>query len=1404
MWKYVEYDGVKWSAIDFRYLQKRYKLNCDTIKKPPVKELGGESCPNGASPFVANPIHAGNGNKFQSESDYSSNANNGINFTRYYNSLDERVGVIGVNWRHTYERKIKLSTNGSSVEVIRADGKTYTFTSNSGTWKGDPDVTGKLEETLSEWVYTFSTGTKEYYAKSGKLIKIQHRNGTQQLVNYNSINKISLVTDSFNRSLSFTYNTSGLISEVITPDGSYQYDYDTNKNLINITYPDLTTRQYLYQNSTYKNLLTGIIDGNGIQSSTWKYDTSGRAISSEHAGSNDKTTIVYNSNNTTTVTGPSGLERVYHFENQHGATKVSKIEGGPCTSCSGKTSTVTYDSNGFVASKTDFNGNTTSYINNDRGLQISRTEAVGKPEQRTITTEWDTKYRLPTKITKPGKITTFIYSLNGNLESRIETDTTNSNVRKVNYTYNNLGQVLTIDKERTNVNDVVTYTYDSNGNLSQTKNALGHTSKTTKFDSTGRPLVLEDSNGLITALTYDISGRLKARDVGGEITLFTYDNVGNLKIIEHHDGSILTYFYDSAQRLISVQDQLGNTINYVYDAAGNITKEDILDLNGVLKRTRQQTYNSLGQLIETIGAQNQVTEYGYDGNGIRVAITDAANKTTTSAFDALNRLTKVTDPLDGEVRYTYNNQDNLISITDVNNNVTTYKYDGFGNRIEKQSPDTGLTLYSYDEAGNVVSVKDAKGQITSSVYDELNRLIEVSYHDGTKISYTYDQGTNSVGRLTRVINSVSTIEYEYNVHGRVISKSETINGLIFKTIYSYDLTGRISSMKLPSGKVIGYKYFNGKLDTVTLDGQNIINQIKYEPFGKVNKWQWSNGSLYKRNFNLDGQLINYSLPNEQRSLSYDLRGNIKNIADSSTNQLFEYDELNRINSANDSVTSSFEQSYLYDANSNRLKITNNGIDNIYAYATGSNRLLSISGASSRSYNYDANGNILSDNKHQYRYDSRNRMVSVDDNAYYKHNSLGQRVYKFVRHPFDLNKDNVFNMKDIKLYKKYIRKGEIDNLNDCDGNDVINKKDVKCLNELRKALKKLSKENNKDNDKHGKSHHTNNHFKSHSSHNKSHKYAQDDESHGYHYGREKSYPFDSSLLNYQAETIFNYGEQGQLIGEYNINGSMRQEVIFLGSIPIAVIKNNDIYYVFTDHLSTPRVITDTNNNAVWSWHSDPFGISAANDDPDKDGMKFTFNYRFPGQYFDAESSLHYNYFRDFDPSTGRYVQSDPIGLDGGLNTYGYLNGNPLNGIDLYGLEPGDLFSTPDEAAVDAAKYARKEKVQIVEYGGWIFTVDTECDDFSYSYNFVIGNMKGVSEELLLTKKPANPVAFWHTHFISGDRVLDITNEKFSGDPNVKGSGDKWMSTYYGIPVYLNTPFNLNKVWDPSTQTERIVK
>jgi RHS repeat-associated protein len=159
------------------------------------------------------------------------------------------------------------------------------------------------------------------------------------------------------------------------------------------------------------------------------------------------------------------------------------------------------------------------------------------------------------------------------------------------------------------------------------------------------------------------------------------------------------------------------------------------------------------------------------------------------------------------------------------------------------------------------------------------------------------------------------------------------------------------------------------------------------------------------------------------------------------------------------------------------------------------------------------------------------------------------------------------------------------------------------------------------------------------------------------------------------TRFVYDEAGHLIGEYDAAGSLLQETVWLEDLPIATLRPTGtgtptpiaVYYVHPDHLGTPRAITRPSDNLfMWRWdNTDPFGNSLPNENPANQGV-FTYALRFPGQYYDAETGTHYNYFRDYDPSIGRYVQSDPIGIWDDISSYSYVTGNPLSNFDIYGL------------------------------------------------------------------------------------------------------------------------------------------
>ncbi|HGS8025602.1 TPA: RHS repeat domain-containing protein, partial [Pseudomonas aeruginosa] len=170
------------------------------------------------------------------------------------------------------------------------------------------------------------------------------------------------------------------------------------------------------------------------------------------------------------------------------------------------------------------------------------------------------------------------------------------------------------------------------------------------------------------------------------------------------------------------------------------------------------------------------------------------------------------------------------------------------------------------------------------------------------------------------------------------------------------------------------------------------------------------------------------------------------------------------------------------------------------------------------------------------------------------------------------------------------------------------------------------------------------------------------------------------LTPESVTTYLYGPDGQLLGEAEHDGSGRklraQYYLWLDSLPLATIDadydaqgkvgNPTLLYLHGDHLDTPRLATDASGQITWQWQSDAFGRGEA-----LSQGSTQVNLRFSGQYYDAESGLHYNYFRDYDPETGRYVESDPIGLEGGINTYGYVNANPINQTDWRGTVPDQI-------------------------------------------------------------------------------------------------------------------------------------
>ncbi len=1112
-----------------------------------AKMLGQAStCP---SCNVGNPINAASGNKVQTETDFVGASQTGLSLARTYNSQDKGVSAFGAQWRDAWHRGLTITA--TTVTVTRADGRQDIFTKSGTTFTADPDVTSRLTAVLSgttitAYKLTTDADVTETYSAAGRLLSITTRNGQTTTLTYSGNNLVS-VTGPFGHVMRFTYTSGGQVAMVTGPDGRvYTYGYNSSLNLISVTYPDGAVRRYVYEIAVFPHLLSGIVDEKGVRYATWTYDSVARAISSQHAGGVDLTTVSYTSDSSSTVTDARGTARVYGLTSQFNVIKPVSLSGTPLPSLGGKA--FTYDANGFLASRTDFDGNVTTYTHDARGDELSRVEASGTALARTISTSWLSTFHLPTQITEPNRTTAFTYDAHGNLLT--EEIVAGAATRSFAYTYNAFGQVLTATDPRGNVTQ---YAYDAKGDLTSVTDALGHVTNITSYDGKGRPLTIVDPNGVTTSLTYDPRGRLTSRTVATLTTAYAYDKAGNLKRVTQPDGSYLIYTHDQAHRLTGITDALGDHIAYTLDAAGNIVNEQAFDPSGMLRQTRSYAYNAVNRLKKTIGAEGQTTVYAHDKQGNLTTVTDPLNHATSYAYDALNRLTEAIDPKGGTTFFGYNAHDDLKSVTDPRNLLTAYKWDGLDDQLQVASPDTGVTANTFDAAGNVASSTDARGNTTTYSYDALNRVTKAAFADGTSAAWHYDQGANGIGRLTKIKDVTSSTVYSYDANGHVTQKIQTAGAVTLTMTYGYDSGGRLASVTYPSGKQIMYAYdAAGRVSSVTKNAQTLVTGVTYLPFGMATGWTEGNGASYLRTFDLDGRITGLALPAADNiALGYDGASRITGRTETGfPAESFTY---NALDSLHIYASGTATQTYTYDANGNRTGYATNATPPVslaYNVDPASNRLLGIGGSWTEAFTYDATGDTLSHSSpfadFRYTYDARNRLAVSYSGAVGTTqliNGLGQRVG---------------------------RTGE------------------------------------------------------------------------------------------DAPVFFAYDEAGHLIGQYGAKGAAVAETVWLGDSPVAVLQPGGRFYIAPDHLGAPHQITDAGGAVVWQWNHDPFG----NGDPVVTGG-FSYSLRFPGQFYDARAKLHYNYFRDYDPRTGRYIESDPIGLAGGINTYAYVGGNPVSYSDPSG-------------------------------------------------------------------------------------------------------------------------------------------
>ena len=963
--------------------------------------VGGQS--------MGDPINIGIGNLYEQITDYATVGANQLALTRYYNSGPSPTTFAtswGSHWRSNYDRYLRI-VSASSVSAERADGQILNFSLTSGIWTSDTDVDLKLTQAGSVWTLIDGNDTVESYANvnatEAHLTSIQARNGYSQNLQYNSSNQLLTVTDSYNRTLTLTYQN-GLVRTLATPDNlTFTYAFNSSgvtagvldrlASVSDSTNP-ITTQSYIYDNPNQPFALTGITDENGNRYATWTYDQYGRGLTSQHGMGADLTTIVYNDqDNSRTVTNALGEQQVYRFSILQGVPKVTEIDRLATASLPKATRAFTYDASGYVASQTDWNGNLTTYVNDIHGQPTGINEAVGTPQARATTITYHPTFHLPTQIVTAGLTTDLVYDSSGNLLTQTATDTTstsapyptNGTKRTWTFTWSNF-LLSSATGPRTDVSELTKFTYDNSGALTAVTNALGQATELTAHSPGGLPQTIVDSNNVTTHLTYDERLRLVSSALttaaGVLTTEYAYDPAGNLLSATLPDGSALSNTYDNAHRLTGVADLFNQKIAYTLDALGNRTQTGVLNGSGTAQLQRTAKFDPLGRVLQDIGGAGQITSYSYDANGNATGVTDPLGRTTQQAFDALNRLVNITDAANGITTSSYDLHDRPTSVTDPNGGATTYVYDGFGDMIQQTSPVSGTTVYRYDLAGNLAQKVDSRGIIANYSYDALDRRIAVTYPGGAaeNVSYSYDQAGHGfgAGRLTSVTDAAGTLSRSYDERGNLLSESRVHGAVTLQTSYTYDAARRITSITYPSGRTVAYaRDTMGRVTAVTTKAAGassttaVLSKIGYQPFGPVNAQTFGNGVAETRSFDLDYRLTTLAGAGtksvQNLTYGYDAANNVLSIADavtSANSQTFGYDALNRLVKAAGVYGS---LGYSYDANGNRLIETSpastalDGLGSVTALTYNqAGRLESVAAGSQAltQYTYDGFGHRL--------------------------------------------------------------------------------------------------------------------------------------------------------------------------------------------------------------------------------------------------------------------------------------------------------------------------------------------------------------------------------------------------------------------------------------------------------------
>ncbi|MCF8068685.1 MAG: RHS domain-containing protein, partial [Desulfobacterales bacterium] len=1160
-------------------------------------------------------IFNGNALEFRTDLNFPSPNSMGLPFNAFYNSKSDISGILGYGWTHSYSASLTPSVTIGGVnyiKIIDATGKGYYFLQNDGS--GAFNEHSSVENISGEYLWTRRDGTQLNFNSSGKLTWMDDEKDNRITISYNAGNNLQSVTDNASgRIMTFHYDTDNLLKKISMPttiiDGTddfwVTYGY-TDGNLTSVSYADGSGIIYEYNDTNDTHNLTAKKTVLGHALNEWGYDHVDRATSVTRQGRTD--VIDYFSGDTVYVNDAYGNILTYTIGVVSGMHRVTALAGIGAESRPNDVIEWAYDPANMNLNRVDLRNDTAiAYSNFDTNGNAQQIDIFGRDGmiKRTINFTWHSVInsvltRSEASVLGSGDKET-IYDYDDDYNTTYNESPTSKihQIIEKGFSYNDAGSVVTY----TSTSKMV---YNSKGQVTSLdgfKNGTGDTYLFTYDISTGNLLTItQPIIGITTISDYDNTGLPSTiTDVNNQDTLLAYDGRGR-KISTTHDAD-------------------SSVFSTVYNIAG--LRESTTDEDGV---SRTYSYgNNYGRLDLIIDPKNNYIDFEYNDQGDleeKIYLDEYSSLTRWQGFS--NAHPEIPGKLWKEINhdgtfkeYDYNaTTANLESVTDPSNNTTTIEYDTLNNLWKVTQPGSVTTTYSYDVHGNLKSVIDGNGNTTTYIYDDMGRIVKTVSPDSGETRYSYDKAGNLV----------------FKKDPNLISADPAVNPVI----YIYDDLNRLTNVNFPDSSSMGYSY----------DSEMYAK-------GKLTGMSDSSGSTVY-SYNARGQLVNKiaTIDNISYSVSRTLSsaGRLESLTYPS-GRIVNYErdtgchcEVDRISSGGTVLLDNI--SYRPFGGADSMGTLNGGaVSNEYdldGRLIYSNRYTD----KERSYSYDANGNLTSSTSadmpwqnRTYGYNGRNQLDTATGSfgTYdFTYDKADNRLSKVIDGTTTIEIELGNSNKIVSISQpegdcfRYDYNGNI--TGNIGKNFVYNQNNQ--IVEVREAM------------------------------------YNDTMVAEYVYNgkgqRVKKNVYDSlyEMVNNVkilvianignttvSETIvYHYDFDGRLIAESDENGSATAEYVFNGSNLLSKVdvSTGKIYQYANDHLGTPQMLIDENSDVVWLADYEPFGKAEV-----ESWSSVENNIRFQGQYYDEETGLHYNYFRYYNPKTGRYMTPDPIGLLGGINLYAYV-------------------------------------------------------------------------------------------------------------------------------------------------------